>query len=69
MQQIVAGEFQINEENQNRIVEFIMGATEQQIANIIINEVQEEQRKRVMRRINFMVHPDKCNHKDAKNAF
>ena len=69
MHQIVAGEFQINEENQNRIVEFIMGATEQQIANIIINEVQEEQRKRVMRRISFMVHPDKCNHKDAKNAF
>jgi len=69
VQQIVAGDFEVNEENQNRIVEFIMQATEQQIAQVMINEVQQEQRKRVMRRINFMVHPDKCNHVDAKNAF
>ena len=46
-----------------------MAATEAQIGQAIVDQVPEQHRMRVVRRMVFMVHPDKNDHRYAKEAF
>jgi hypothetical protein len=70
VQRIIAGQHQFDEEEQQRMVEIIINNTEVDIGHAIFDQIAEDQhRGRVEKRIAFMMHPDKCAHQDAKEAF
>jgi len=69
VQRIIAGQHQFNEGEQQRMVDIIINNTEIDIGQAIMDNAAEEHRARVEKRMAFMTHPDKCAHKDAKEAF
>ena len=53
----------------NQLVEAIIVANEDEIAQVFHQEVAADQVARVERRLKFMLHPDRNCHKMAKEAF
>ena len=51
------------------LVEAVMAATEDQIAEAFAQEVAIDQFMRVVRRIKFILHPDRNTHPKATDAF
>lgn len=51
------------------LVEAVMAATEDQIAEVFAAEVAADQMVRVVRRVKFMIHPDRNAHPQATDAF
>ena len=66
---IIEGQFTATSESQDQLVNVIMAASEAEISHALYDQVPEEHRNKVTRRMAFLVHPDKNGHHLAKEAF
>ena len=69
VERMIAGQHQFDEEDQQRMVDIIMGNAEIDIGQALFDHVAEEHRGRIEKRMAFMMHPDKNAHANAKEAF
>jgi len=66
---IIEGQYLSSADGQDQLVNVLMAATEAEISFAFYEQISEEHRQLVSRRMAFLVHPDKNGHQLAKDAF